>query len=739
MIPQSFYILFGAAFTVATMVALGRLLLARLGLRFHRREELVFAFVSGAACLSFVVFLIAGARGAYKGVFLALGIAAIALARRLRRPAEAPLAPVPRAWRIFAAVLFAAFTYLYFFNAMAPETSPDGSAYHLGLVSRYARAHGIYRITTDMYAHLSQGVELLFLFAYTFGRHSAASLVHYSFLCALPLAMICYARRFGFASAGIAGALLVYMSPVVGFDGTSAYIDVAVACVLFAIFYLLQIWDEERAPGLLVLIGLLAGFAYAMKYTAFVAVPYTIGFVGWKSWRKGGTLARPVAMVALPALVMIAPWVLRNWIWYGNPFSPFYNAWFPNPYIHIGLEQGYRAQLTQWGGVTNKLDIPVEATVRGDKLQGILGPIFLLAPIALAALRYRQGRQLLLAAAVFFSTYPANIGTRFLIPGLPFLSLAMGMALANWRAMAPLVVAAHALSAWPPYMRMYSGQYGLQLRRAPIKAALRIESEERYLERSLDGYGMARLIEITVPPGEKVLAFDTPREAYTSRTILQGYRAAWNNNASDLLNMPRIREWQPSRRFAFRFPEQRLRRIRVVQTVKRGAADNWSIHELRVLSGERELPRAGRWRLHAKPNPWEVGYAFDNNPMTRWRSWEPAAEGQSVEIDFGGEESAGAVYLDTEPQGPVKFTLEGQTAPAGPWRTLAQAPEETQIPVPADMRRIISSELRRQGIGYIMTIPEDPAYRDLSADPSAWGIVLAREYKGARLYRIATN
>jgi hypothetical protein len=36
-----------------------------------------------------------------------------------------------------------------------------------------------------MYAQLSQGIELLFLMAFSFGRHSAAALVHYAFLLAL--------------------------------------------------------------------------------------------------------------------------------------------------------------------------------------------------------------------------------------------------------------------------------------------------------------------------------------------------------------------------------------------------------------------------------------------------------------------------------------------------------------------------------------------------------------------------
>ena len=40
----------------------------------------------------------------------------------------------PRAVRYLFGVIAAVFTVLYLFNAWAPEISPDGSSYHLGLV-----------------------------------------------------------------------------------------------------------------------------------------------------------------------------------------------------------------------------------------------------------------------------------------------------------------------------------------------------------------------------------------------------------------------------------------------------------------------------------------------------------------------------------------------------------------------------------------------------------------------------
>ena len=66
---------------------------------------------------------------------------------------------------------------------------------------------------------------------------------------------------------------------MVGIDGTSAYNDVAVAAIAFTLFYLLQIWDETATWRLAAAIGLVAGFAFAAKYTAWPAVVYALGFV----------------------------------------------------------------------------------------------------------------------------------------------------------------------------------------------------------------------------------------------------------------------------------------------------------------------------------------------------------------------------------------------------------------------------------------------------------------------------
>jgi hypothetical protein len=407
----------------------------------------------------------------------------LAIWQARKAPPRKQLAPVPRVWNIIFFLVFTAFFVIYFFIALAPEVSPDGMGYHLGNVSLWWRDHGFAWTHHSMYAYLSHGMEMLFLVAFSFGRHSAAAMTHLLFQAVLPLLIVCYGRRFGMPRVGVFAAVLVYVSPVGGLDGASAYNDLAVATLVFAVFYLLQVWDETLDRKLLYLIGLLCGFCYALKYTAGVAIPFVLAFLWWRGRVKQGARLdwRGWLSVLLPAALMIAPWVLRNWFWLGNPVSPFFNRWFPNPYYHAGMETLYANQLRHYEGIKHFLQIPVQLTIRGGFVGGMLGPAFLLAPLALLSLRYRQGRRLLMAALVFAIPAYFNTGARFLIPCLSFMALALGVALAEYRGLLPAIAIFHGLACWPAVVSTYCDPWTWRINTVPVRAALRRQPEAEFI------------------------------------------------------------------------------------------------------------------------------------------------------------------------------------------------------------------------------------------------------------------
>jgi hypothetical protein len=730
------YILAGAALTVVSSLALGRLAIDRLAIPLERNERLLLSFPVGAALLHAIVFLLAAVGQARRGVFVGLGAAIVAAAWRFQRTAApgSPSAPLPRAWRAALLALGAAFGVVYLFNALAPEHSPDGVAYHLGLVSRYARHHGFQRITTNMYANLSQGVEMLYLMSFSLGRHSAASLTHLAFLVWLPLAMLAWARREGFPAAGAVAALLVFLSPVVGRDGTTAYNDVAVAAIVFAVFRIVELWRAQQDDRLLILAGLLAGYGYAAKYTAFLCLPYALASVAWRlrgQWRR---LARAAIVLGGCALAMMAPWLAKNAMWLGNPVSPFFNAWFPNPYVHVSFERQYAAYMRNFSDVKDWRAIPLEVTVRGTALAGVVGPVFLLAPVALLALRRPAGRRLLAAAALFGAVYPANIGTRFLIPVLPFLALALALAFQNVRGALPLLVLFHALASWPDLLSRYCDETAWRIAEIPFRAALRLEPESRFLARKVGGHPIAQVIESYVPPGETVLAFSAVAEAYTSRDVPVAYQSAWGETLSDIFYTALLHDYQPTQSLRFRFAPLATRGIRVSQTAS--GADLWSVTELRVWQGGRELAREDRWRLRASPNPWDVRMAFDNSPVTRWRSWEAIRPGMRIEIDFAAARTIDAVQVDgSRDQYQARLRLEALDA-AGRWRVVSDAPEMAELPLKAGLRPAAMAEIKARGVGYIVLFNSDFAYAAVAADTGGWGLRQVGEAAGARLYRI---
>lgn len=729
------YILLAALFTSSVSYSLGAMLLRAARLKFHRSEERFFAFIAGSACLSTIVFLLTAAGLARKGVFWAVTIVILAtgLWRRVYRTSGETLPPVPRFWNVLFWIAFGVFTWLYIGYALLPETSADAVSYHVALVARYAREHHFPLITTNMYANLTAGVEMLFLYAYTFGKEGAPRMIEFLFLLALPFGIRAYGQRIGRPVAGVVGAIIMYASPVAGIVGTVGLIDAAGTAVVFALFYAVWLWRAcVDAPRLetryLVLIGMLAGFAFDVKYTLGLAVLYAVGLVLASKRKRKQPWLKPVGVTAVSAFAMMAPWLIKNTIEVANPVSPFFNRIFPNPYIDAAFEDEYTQFLRHYENV-QPWQVPLEVTVRGGRTQGLVGPVFLLAPLTLIALRYPAGRQLLLAAFVFLIPYVNNIGTRFLLAPAVFVAIALGLVLDAVPPAAALVLVAHCVLSWPHVVSKYCDQYAWRIERLDWPAALRRIPEPAYFRSMLPDYDIGLALNRLVPPSEPVLSASIGDQLYQSREIIVPYQSSFGRRLRDVMFRATTTDMQTNLRRTFAFSWRGVRRLKLRLLSDWPAP--WVIGEIRVFYEGKELPRDPSWRLRASANPWIVGRAFDNSPLTVWSSGVNSEDGMYIQIDFGRVRRIDKVMVDLARN--EEWALMRVEAENG---TITLQSDEQVVPWPPRMRQAATDELKANGIHWMVFRDDELLADDLVNRAPQWGIKQAAESNGYRLWHL---
>ena len=725
-----------------TSLAIGLLAIRYLRIEANRAECVCLGYVIGSAIVSAVTLAIALLGIAREGIFVGFSLLAVLVLWRLApwlrflKPSRMDSIPPFFRWAFGAA--WVAYGVIYFRYALAPEMSPDGITYHLSLVHFWDHAHRMYRLA-DMYAALPQGIEMLFLFAFSIGRHSAAALVHFSFLMILPWLMVLYGIRFGISrGAAPCAAILVFVTPLVGWDGSVAYNDVALAAVVFASIYLLQIWRSEKRTGCLVASSLLAGFAFAIKYTGGFALLLIAGAVIWELRRESfRRWAHTLGIAGVMMALLPMPYLLRNWVWYRNPIAPFGNAIFRNPNFHVSIEREYIYTQMHLNGVSWS-ELPRELTLGGPKLEQNLGPIYLLAPIALAGLLWPPSRFMVIAALVVGASYAGNVSARFLIPALPLALIAMAFVLSRlprgvW-ILGVLSVAQMVSSL--PWVTKYTHNPKIPwpgLNQVFWNMALRIEPEEHYLARQSDWYVMSRAIEMLVPEGETVLSlFGGLEQSYTTRFVMDGSRSAETEKARNLLYGNRMSATDARRRFTAVFPETRARQILILQT----ASDEtmWNVGEIRLWRQNRLItPQAGR-TADAFPNPWDIGLAFDGSEATSWRSWEPMAPGMHISVRFASTQLVDRVDVvgnDLQWFSHMDIRI---LSDQGKW--LCPLSASWQFDPPADLRRQATEALKRQRIHYVLIRQGAPFAEMFRNHLPEWGMHEIFSTQDATLYRI---
>ncbi len=517
---------------------------------------------------------------------------------------------------------------LMLLHALTPEIQPDAAGYHLGLVAAWART-GAFGPLSGFYDAMPLGLETLFLPGYMLAGAPGAKLIH----LALFLGSLALIRRVGVqhgltATQASAAAVFYSYTPVVMVTGSSAYNDAGL--VFFVLAAYSAVVERRWAAA-----GVAAGFCYAIKLPgAIVPAAAVLWLLARKDWR-------PARLVALCAAATASPWAARAFWLTGNPVAPIGNSLFINDWFHLYSEKLLADFLKDYG-VQSGFRLLRSLLWGGAELQGLIGPACLILPLGLLALRRPSARPLAAAALVLLLPWASNRGARFVMPSLPFMTLAASAVLPGAAFLA--ATGLHGASAMPAVMDRYADPGAWRLQETPWRAALRLEDPEDYLSRNLWEYRFTKRVAGRVKPGENLLDLYGLPWAYLPVVPLGPPNSCKYDNlvwalAAGASGLP-----DEIRRMECAWPRTFVREVRIeaAATMKIPLV----VGDVNPVRAGQPVPISRNWFLDAFPYGCDSPLALDNNLASRWSTREPAEAGNWWTLRFDRPAPLDGVRID---------------------------------------------------------------------------------------------
>jgi len=226
---------------------------------------------------------------------------------------------------IFIVSLLSLQVFINFLGAISPELSFDALWYHLTPPKLYVQYQQIFHLPGWLLSvsSLPRFTEMLYTAALTFGNEIWAKLIHFLFGLGCLFALFNLLKRYFSIRISLSGVLTFYTMLIIGWQSTTAYVDLAWTFFeILALDYFLR-WYEERKESFLNHSAIFIGLAISSKILAFgswLTFLFLIFVIRDKKW------LRKMVKFALISLLVVSPWLVLSWINVGNPFFPLFGS-----------------------------------------------------------------------------------------------------------------------------------------------------------------------------------------------------------------------------------------------------------------------------------------------------------------------------------------------------------------------------------------------------------------------------
>jgi preprotein translocase subunit SecG len=420
--------------------------------------------------------------------------------------------------------------------AMTPPVYYDSLVYHLGVLQQYISFGGIKDIPGNIFSYFPQLMSMNWLFCLILSNELCVKLFQF-FTAAMGVYAACELAGI-YNGQRVVTALLLLTSPLFVLNATRISTEAPV--MFFTVVLLLFAAgkkDDMLSTGDNVFMGAMLGAIISVKYTAVLTAVFFIVFLLYMIYKKRETYAGLTAALLIPVII-ISPYLIRNYLYAGNPFYPFLTGIFHTS-VNAADAAAYVANISKFGPGMNIIEFlkspwttaVTPAIFGGDATAGLL-------PAALVIIICGFARRMKIAAAFFIFYYITwyffGPVLRFLLPaeaaGAVIVSAVYTKARGQLKVIiiTILIIIQSAVSVYfvekylkPEELFIRSGDAYISSRTTYYKAAIFI-----------NGYDVNKRPVVLL--GEaRCFYFNVPVEAYTvfnSRKIIMGFEEDFGAN-----------------------------------------------------------------------------------------------------------------------------------------------------------------------------------------------------------------
>jgi len=444
---------------------------------------------------------------------------------------------IPRATNWIGRLIWSAiliFLVVEIILGLLPPTSRDELTHHLAIPKLYAKAGKIIEVPMAPYSYYPMLLDMLYTPWVYWGYDFVPKLIHALYGYLTGLLLYAYLSRGMNAEYGLLGFFLFISTPVIARLSHWGYIDLGLTFYTTGALLGLLRWREERESlAWLTLAAFSLGLALATKPNGMVAgllLAFLFLLVLVKPPRKNAAqIGLELLIFGGGALLLFAPWLVKNWFQTGNPFYPLLGNLFasrsatPEAATFGGLGIFVKRELLYGENLWQILSLPLRIFFSGQDdnpqfFDGVLTPILILfLPWAFKG-KSREDKKLLGSFAVLFLFYAlllVDLRVRYVLPIVPALVVLTVYGVFNVyiRIRRPVYLFG-ALILFTGWHTLYLARYVRAA--APLPYLSGEEGRDVYLARALPEYAALQFINRNTEPSAKIYLLFVGRRAYYS-------------------------------------------------------------------------------------------------------------------------------------------------------------------------------------------------------------------------------